>query len=194
MNPPARLRFETASARTWKDLEALFGRSGAYGGCWCMWWRVPRGGEAWREVKRRGAKGTLRSLLRRGRALGVLAYAGRRPVGWVTLGPRRSFARLQSLGAYRRDDVDRVWSIPCFFVARTWRRRGVAEALLGAAVEAGRRRGARILEGYPRTRWMRTGVFAFRGTIGMFRRLGFRRVPGTRKDQPLVRLALGRGG
>ena len=25
----------------WADLETLFGRSGASGGCWCMWWRVP---------------------------------------------------------------------------------------------------------------------------------------------------------
>ena len=26
----------------WDDLEALFGPRGAYGGCWCMFWRVSR--------------------------------------------------------------------------------------------------------------------------------------------------------
>ena len=26
----------------WNDLEALFGPHGASGGCWCMYWRLPR--------------------------------------------------------------------------------------------------------------------------------------------------------
>ena len=46
------------------------------------------------------------------------------------------------------DDLS-VWSVPCFFVARSHRGRGVSDALLGAAVEAGRAAGARAVEGYP---------------------------------------------
>ena len=26
----------------WNDLELLFGKNGAYGGCWCMFWRIKR--------------------------------------------------------------------------------------------------------------------------------------------------------
>ena len=26
----------------WDDFEELFGERGAYGGCWCMWWRITR--------------------------------------------------------------------------------------------------------------------------------------------------------
>jgi hypothetical protein len=26
----------------WEDFEKLFGRRGACGGCWCMWWRLSR--------------------------------------------------------------------------------------------------------------------------------------------------------
>jgi hypothetical protein len=26
----------------WDDFEELFGSRGAYGGCWCMWWRTTR--------------------------------------------------------------------------------------------------------------------------------------------------------
>ena len=26
----------------WSDFEELFGPRGAYGGCWCMWWRTTR--------------------------------------------------------------------------------------------------------------------------------------------------------
>ena len=46
------------------------------------------------------------------------------------------------------DDLP-VWSVPCFFVARSHRGRGVSDALLGAAVEAARAAGARAVEGYP---------------------------------------------
>ena len=33
------LDFRPLTPDRWKDLEALFGKHGATGGCWCMWWR-----------------------------------------------------------------------------------------------------------------------------------------------------------
>jgi hypothetical protein len=30
------------SADRWQDLDMLFGPRGATGGCWCMYWRLPR--------------------------------------------------------------------------------------------------------------------------------------------------------
>ena len=36
-----RLLDETEMDR-WNDFETLFGEKGAYGGCWCMWWRISR--------------------------------------------------------------------------------------------------------------------------------------------------------
>ncbi len=33
----ADLEFQPVTAERWQDLEALFGESGAYGGCWCMY-------------------------------------------------------------------------------------------------------------------------------------------------------------
>ncbi len=38
----------------WPALERLFGAHGACGGCWCMWWRVERGGKTWKDIQ--GAK------------------------------------------------------------------------------------------------------------------------------------------
>jgi hypothetical protein len=34
----------------WGDLERLSGEKGAWGGCWCMYWRVEQG-EKWAHVK-----------------------------------------------------------------------------------------------------------------------------------------------
>ena len=42
------------SCDDWTTVAALFGTNGACGGCWCMWWRRPRGGKLWEECK--GAK------------------------------------------------------------------------------------------------------------------------------------------
>lgn len=37
------LVFHPLTAEAWSDFEELFGRRGACGGCWCMWWRFARG-------------------------------------------------------------------------------------------------------------------------------------------------------
>jgi hypothetical protein len=36
------LEFQAVTSAHWQDLETLFGKNGAYGNCWCMWWRMPR--------------------------------------------------------------------------------------------------------------------------------------------------------
>ncbi len=36
------LEFHPVIPERWGDLERLFGASGAYAGCWCMWWRTTR--------------------------------------------------------------------------------------------------------------------------------------------------------
>ena len=46
MSPTPRASLEVdchpLSADRWQDLEMLFGLRGACGGCWCMYWRLPR--------------------------------------------------------------------------------------------------------------------------------------------------------
>jgi GNAT superfamily N-acetyltransferase len=46
------------------------------------------------------------------------------------------------------DDLP-VWSIPCFFVRRAYRRRGVMGALVEAAADVAAAAGAPALEAYP---------------------------------------------
>ena len=36
------LEFHPLTPERWADLEKLFGKQGASGGCWCMWWRLKR--------------------------------------------------------------------------------------------------------------------------------------------------------
>ncbi len=159
----------------WPDLEALFGRNGACGGCWCQAWRIAKD-ERWEDVKGTKAKARLRKGVADESVRGVLAFAAGRPVGWCTFGPRASFPRLERARSLRCDDAARVWSVPCFFVARGWRGKGVATALLDHALRAMRRLGATTVEGYPSkpdAQGRYIAAFSWTGTQSLFRKAGF---------------------
>jgi GNAT superfamily N-acetyltransferase len=134
----ARLEFRELTRRDWPVVERLFGSKGACGGCWCMWWRVERGGKRWEQTKGARAKRLMKRLVAAGRVHVVIAYDGKQPVGWCTFGPRGDFPRLETVKAYRPPDDAAVWSIPCFFILPSHRGRGVGRGG-GLASSAGRR-------------------------------------------------------
>ena len=118
-------------------------------------------------------------------------------MGWVSLGPRTDFERLAHSTVLAALDDRPVWSIVCFVVGRSARRRGVAHALLGAAIEHARASGASTLEAYPiDTDGARVAsANAYTGTLSMFERSGFhvaarRQAAPTTAARPIVRLEL----
>lgn len=178
----------------WPDLESVFEARGCSmaRGCWCMFYR-----ESGRQPLPDGVqlaearKGQLKALCDAGPPPGLLAYAGRKAVGWVTLGPRTHFLKLQRSPVMKRVDDVPVWSIVCFVVPPEFRHRGVATALLGGAIAFASRHGARVLEAYPvdkaergRDDWM------WHGAMSMYEKAGFREVARRRPTRPVVRLAL----
>ena len=165
-----------ASLATWDALADLFARRG--GGdarsCWCLWWRVRAKDFGTPSANRE----RLRGLVESGPPPGLVALAGGRAVGWVGLGPRPDFERLQRSRVIPRVDGATPWAIVCFVVDAEARGRGVASALLAAAVEHARAAGAPTVEGYPvdpaATPGGRTSdTGAFTGTRSMFERAGF---------------------
>jgi GNAT superfamily N-acetyltransferase len=168
-----RLDFCPLTAERWADLEALFGEHGAYGGCWCMWWRSTR-----REFGERQGKGNrqaMKEIVDSGTVPGILAYAAGRPVGWCSVAPREQFGALERSPVLKRLDDEPVWSIVCFYVAPDRRNGRVAESLLHAAVEYVRQQGGRIVEAYPtQPRQERLPpTSSYMGTPAMFERAGF---------------------
>ncbi len=174
----------------WKDLARLFGERGACGGCWCMWWRLTG-----REYSRgRGARNlaALRRLVQAGPPPGLLAYVGDEPVGWCAIAPREQYKRLEGSRVLKPVDERPVWSVTCFFVARPSRGMGVTVELLSAATEHARKRGARIVEGYPiDTRGRRAAdVWVYTGLLPAFLKAGFREVARRSASRPIVRRSL----
>lgn len=196
MRAPAPIRYRELKKTDWPHVARLFGPNGACAGCWCMWWRLPRGGKLWLETKGERARRQFRRRIEAGRVHGVLAFDGKSPVGWCTFGPRDEFPRLDRTRAYSRPDDAAVWSIPCFFIARAHRGRGVCRGLLGAAVGAVEKRGARIVEGYPVTPTEAgkrlPAAFSYTGPLKVFEEAGFEVVQRKSRSRPLVRRALGR--
>lgn len=173
----------------WPHIETLFGDRGACGGCWCMSWRVQPHGKTWRAATGEPNRVAFRELVNRGAVHGCLAFAGEEPVGWCNLGPREDFPYLNASKKYRTDWSTGTWAVVCFFIQRAWRRRGVATALLAAAVAVARTRGARVLEGFPvPSRWARDGsipaAFAWTGTEPLFIAAGFERISPADASQP----------
>lgn len=183
----AGFRFHFLTAKRWPDLERLFGDRGACGGCWCMMWRSKRGDFE----RRKGVanKRALRRIVESRRPVGVIAYHRGQPVGWCAIAPREDYPALGRSRILRPVDDQPVWSVSCFFIARGYRRRGLSAELLGAAVDCGRERGAKIVEGYPiePSKHSAPDVFAWTGIASAFRNAGFQEVARRSPGRPLMR-------
>lgn len=170
----------------WADLETLFGPKGAFGGCWCMWWR-----QTSREFEAKKGEQNRRELQRiveSGQVPGLIAYVDGQPVGWCAVQPRDAFPRLDRSRTLKRVDDRPVWSIVCFFVAKPYRRRGVTTALLRAATRHALASGARIVEGYPVDpgEGQTPDPWAYTGLVSSFRKAGFVEVA-RRGKRPVMR-------
>jgi len=183
-----KLRVVPLTPERWDDFERLFGPRGACGGCWCMTPRLT--GAEYERNKGAGNRQAMRRLVRTGKhAPGLLAYAGRTPIGWCSIEPRESFGRLSRSPILKPVDDEPVWSIVCFFVEKAYRRQGLSVALLEHAVRYARRQGARIVEGYPvepRNDPM-PDVFAYTGIVEAFRKAGFEEVARRAPTRPIMR-------
>jgi len=173
---------------TWGDLVELFNRPGASiaRGCWCMYYRKKgAGADADQAAKNRRG---LRTLVGRGTVPGLIAYDDGRPVGWISLGPREDYQKLERSPVMKPVDDKPVWSIVCFFIDSKERGRGVAKVLLNAGMDHARANGATLLEAYPVDKDRRSvSEFLWFGTRSMFERAGFTEVARRKPTRPVMR-------
>jgi GNAT superfamily N-acetyltransferase len=184
------LSFHPLTPQRWSDLEILFGPRGACCGCWCMYWRLSH--TQFEEQTGEPNHRNLKAIVNSGTIPGILAYTGGTPVGWCSIAPREDFPRLSRSRILKPVDDQPVWSIVCFFVARSQRRKGITVQLLKAAVDFARSNGARIIEGYPvePKEGKSPDIFVYTGLYSSFKQAGFSEVLRRSATRPIMRYDL----
>lgn len=188
-----RLAIHPLTAERWQDLEALFAGKGCSVArhCWCMYYRRSGASVLGGKERARINRADLRALVDSGEPPGLIGYRGATPVGWVSLGPRADFKKLERSPVMKPVDDQPVWSIVCFVIPAEFRGQGVAHALLRGAIAHARRRGVRLLEAYPVDQRGRRGdETLWFGTRSMYDRAGFEVVARRKPTRPVMRLSL----
>lgn len=178
------------TAETWPALEELFGKHGASGGCWCMYWRLPHRefyegcGEANREA--------FKALVAEGKPCGILAYVDQAPAGWIAAAPRSDYPALDHSRLLKPVDDHPVWSAPCFFIGRRFRKLGLMGILIGAAEDYARQNGAEILEAYPVDPFgeKKADISVYTGLASTFSKAGYYEAARRKETRPIMRKAL----
>lgn len=127
-----------------------------WSGCYCLFFCDPEddGNSSPETIPIRRPKAI--ELVRAGRIQGLLAYIDGGPVGWCNAAPRATYATTGRRAGGRvslaiDDPNEPVGSTVCFVVGAQHRGKGIATALLAAALEKFRRIGLTVAEGYPNT-------------------------------------------
>lgn len=152
-----------------------------------MWWRLKRSEFA----KSSGNKNKrlMKRIVDSAEVPGILAYLDSNPVGWCSVSNREAYPVLQRSLTLKRIDDKPVWSVVCFFVARSFRGIGLMTSLLQAAIEHAKKHGAKIVEAYPvEPKGRRVpGSEGFTGIVSVFRKTGFVEVLRRSAEHPIMR-------
>jgi GNAT superfamily N-acetyltransferase len=168
----------------WPALAELFEEGGPSSRCWCMYWRI---GSAYRKRPAADNEADFQQVVAAGPPPGLLAFDGERAVGWCQLTPRSALPYLEKNWRLKAVDDTPVWSISCFYIRKGYRRKGVATALIAAAVEAARSAGAPALEAYPLDADL-TPSTSHTGYLSTYLRAGFQIVARHTPPRPIVRI------
>jgi len=182
------LTVEPLTKTNWHKFVQLFGDKGACGNCWCMYYRLNKSDFAEGKMDD-GNKNAIKELVRKNRPTGLLGFIEGQPVAWCAFAPREDFLKLENSRVHKRIDNNSVWSIPCTFIDKNFRRAGVSVELLKGVIKYATDNGIKIIEAYPTipTREKLPDSFAWIGLYKSFERAGFEIVDRTSKNRPMVR-------
>ena len=182
------LSFEPQTKKNWNKFVQLFGDKGACGNCWCMYYRLKK--SDFQDGKAdNGNKEAMQKIVWANLPTGLLALYDGQAIAWCAFAPREDFIKLENSRVHKRIDDKLVWSIPCFFIAKDFRRNGVSVELLKGVVKYAEACGIKIIEAYPTipTQEKLPDSFAWIGLFKSFDRAGFEIVDRTSKNRPMVR-------
>jgi len=184
----SQLSVEPVTKKNWNKFVELFGEKGACGNCWCMYYRLNRADFIEGKVDD-GNKNAIKELVWEGKPVGLIGLLEDQAIAWCAFAPREDFIKLNKSRIHKRIDDKDVWSIPCLFIKKNFRRSGVSVQLLKGAINYARENKIKIIEAYPTipTQDKIPDSFAWIGLFKSFDRAGFKIVDRTSKNRPMVR-------
>ena len=182
------LTFEPLAKGNWNKFVQLFGNKGACGNCWCMYYRLKKSEYLEGKIDD-GNKNAMKEIVWEGKPAGMLGLYDGQAIAWCAFAPREDFIKLENSRVHKRIDDQAVWSIPCFFIDKNFRRHGVSAELLKGVIKYAKEVGIKIIEAYPTTPTQEKlpDSFAWIGLYKSFERAGFEIVDRTSKNRPMVR-------
>lgn len=177
------LSFVPVTAANRADFETLFEAPGGPKYCWCMAWRTSS--EEAQTLSGSQRKPLMLDRIERGEPVGLLGYAGGKPMAWVSIAPKQTYRRL---GGPEPAAGERVWSLACMYIPRDRRGHGLAHALIAAAVAHARQQGATVVEAYPVA--PDSPSYRFMGFVPAFARAGFAETGMAGSRRHVMRLTL----
>ena len=185
---PAKLKFQSLQAGNWQDFEQLMGAKGGCGGCWCMFFRLPA--SDFKRNKFEGNRKMMKQIVHDGAPAGLIASLHGEPVGWMAMAPREHYVKIEKSRALKRIDEKPVWSIPCFYIKKEFRRKGLSRLMIAAAIEFARKNNVIALEAYPSIPYSQQapGPFLWTGVLSAFIENGFKLVQTNGKTRAMVRI------
>jgi GNAT superfamily N-acetyltransferase len=175
-----------ANQASWEDLEKVMGARGVSHRCQCQRYKLERlesfGSFPVEERAFRLRQQTDCGHPESETTSGLVGYLDGEPVGWCAVEPRTAYGGLvrnNRIPWTDRDEDktdDSVWAVTCILTRTGYRKRGIGQGLVRAAVDFARERGARAIEGYP---MIPKNVILEElnvGTVGMFAGAGFSEV------------------
>jgi GNAT superfamily N-acetyltransferase len=182
------LIIEPLTKSNWNKFVKLSGDNGACGNCWCMYYRLSNADFKEGKVEEAN-KRAIKEIVWKGKPTGLLGLLEGQAIAWCAFAPREDFIRLENSRVHKRIDDKAVWSMPCFFIDKSFRKSGVSLQLLKGAVKYAKENGVKILEAYPTIPTQETlpDSFAWVGLYKSFERAGFEIVNRTSRNRPMVR-------
>lgn len=176
------------------------------GGCYCQWWHFAGDDNAWQQRCAQDSLSNKRAFLERwspppgcedhqDETVGVVAHsAAGSVVGWLKLCRPVAVPKVYERRLYRTlgcfsENREQTWVIACTLTHPQHRRRGIARALLTAAIEIARATGARHLEALARAPQEPTeDALLAMGPANLLAELGFSRIDGP-DSYPVMRVS-----
>jgi len=182
------LTIEPLTKKNWDKFVQLFGSNGACANCWCMYYRLSKSDFVEGKFDE-GNKNAMKEIVWNNKPAGLLGLYEGQAIAWCAFAPREDFIKLEKSRVHKRIDDKPVWSIPCTFIHKNFRRQGFSVALLKGVINYAEENNIKIIEAYPTipSQEKLPDSFAWIGLYKSFERAGFKIVDRTSKNRPMVR-------